>query len=517
MAEVDHPQSPASPVPRRDLTPVEVPHEVIAKSASGAARTTLVGLLGRGAGLLTTVLVTHFVSKDEYGHANLAMIVAAVLNMLTLLSPQQVLLTRQSGYDRAARVAGLYAAWSGLLVGVLLWLLGPRLLLSLGQPEATGILRVYCVALVLERVAVIPALELRYRLRFGEVARLDLLGDLSYVAVTVGSAAFLGAGGYSLALGMVARHGVRLVVLVRQVGGTLWPFVRGLTGQDWTLGQDLLRDALPLHLGGASEFLTLYLDNVWVGKLYQAAGQGLYAVAYTLVMTPTDTIALYGATAMVRALGVPDGVARRRTYLLGLRYVCLLLFPIGVGVALVTRTLEVAFLPLKWQGLAPIVIGLCGGAVTTGIARLAFAHLTALHRNRQAGVAEVLRLVLFLLALMAVGLWDLGRQHLSWVGWGVSAAFVVSSLVSLWLSLRADELTVLDAARAMLPAAVGTAVMGAVLYAAQRGFDQLGFAPSGARLLIEIGLGAAVFIGYMRLVHRPIYQEALGWVRARRG
>src|SRR5579871_4809811 len=85
--------------PRRDPTPVEVsPQEVVSKSVGGAATTTLVGLVGRAAGLLTTILVTHFVSKTDYGHANLAMIIAAVLNILTLLSPQQVLLTMHKSY-----------------------------------------------------------------------------------------------------------------------------------------------------------------------------------------------------------------------------------------------------------------------------------------------------------------------------------------------------------------------------------------------------------------------------------
>ena len=48
--------------------------EMVARSTSGAAKTALIGLFGRAAGLLVTLLLTHFVSKAEYGNANLAMI-----------------------------------------------------------------------------------------------------------------------------------------------------------------------------------------------------------------------------------------------------------------------------------------------------------------------------------------------------------------------------------------------------------------------------------------------------------
>src|SRR5256885_1158466 len=54
------------------------PDEVVARSTRGAAVTTLAGLLGRAAGLLTTVLVTPFVSKGDYGRANLALIIATL-------------------------------------------------------------------------------------------------------------------------------------------------------------------------------------------------------------------------------------------------------------------------------------------------------------------------------------------------------------------------------------------------------------------------------------------------------
>ena len=86
-----------------ESSPVSAPSdELVAKSVRGAATTTVAGLLGRAAGLVTTLLVTHFVQKSEYGQANLALIIATVANSLTLLAPQQALLTRRDHFEEAA-------------------------------------------------------------------------------------------------------------------------------------------------------------------------------------------------------------------------------------------------------------------------------------------------------------------------------------------------------------------------------------------------------------------------------
>jgi O-antigen/teichoic acid export membrane protein len=487
--------------------------EVVERSTRGAAATALVGLLGRGAGLLTTLLVTHFLSKAEYGRANLALILATLTNVITLISPQQALLTRRERFREAARLVHGWAVWSGLLVAALLFAGGPLLLGALHEPSALGLLRLYCVSLILERLTLVPTLALRYELRFPAVARLDLFGDTAYVLVTVG-AALAGSGPLCLPLGMIARHAVRLLLL----GGPLrhappWPSF--LTGQRELRGQ-LLSYSWPVHLGALCEVVTLYMDNVVVGQTYSAAAQGLYAVAYTLVMTPCETIAMYGATAMVRALGLPDKARRQRTYLQGLRYVSLLLFPIAVGVALVGGSFEAALLPARWHGVAQVLIGLAAGAMALGVHRMAFAQLTALHRPRLAAVVYVAQVSTFLLGLFLVVHLDTGRQHLPAVAWAVSCAFTLAAGLGLLMSMRADQLPLRAVAAAFVPPLVGTAVMALGVLVVQRGLSRLGRASGAAALVVEIAVGAVLYAGYLRLFYTELWGETLTALRRRR-
>lgn len=518
MAEVSAkpPEDGPSAAPAGSQAGEVSPEETIARSASGAAATSLVGLLARGAGLFTTLVVTYFVSRAELGNANLAMIVVTIFHTATLLTPQQALLTRHDHFDEALALVRFFAAWSGLLVVGLILLSGRAILAALGQPEATPILWVYCAAMLLERLAVIPALQLNYQLRFLALARLDLYANLAYVVVTISSAVG-GFGGMSLAFGMVARHGTRLLMLLGLIGASqVWPG-RPRWGQlERRLAREVLHYSLPVHLGGFGEFLTLYMDNVLVGKLYGAAAQGLYVVGFTLAMTPCDTIALQGAVAMNRALGLRDAATRRDTYLKGLRYMSLVLFPIAGLTALSAGTLQQALLPPKWREVAPIAVALVIGAASMGVRRLAFAHLTAIHKPRPAALIEAVRLLLFGALLMGVVTLDRTRTHIAWVGWGVSAASALAAVISLVVSLRSDGMRIGDGLRALLPPALGTMVMGALLLGLQRGLDMGHLSPSLGRLLCEVCAGAAVYVLYLRLCHGDIYREASGWLRGLR-
>ncbi|HNI61633.1 MAG TPA: oligosaccharide flippase family protein, partial [Pseudomonadota bacterium] len=340
--------------------------EVVEKSVRGAATTTLAGLVGRAAGLVTTLLVTHFVHKTEYGQANLALIIATVVNVLTLLAPQQALLTRRTLFAESSQIIQRFVVGSGVLVFGLLFGLGRPLLGLLHESGTLPLLQVYCAALFFERLALIPAVRLRYELRFSHLVQVDLLGDTVYVIVTMATAAY-GAGAICLPLGALLRQVARVLWLKFGLRmSLLWSDVQLPNAQTQTLRSELWQMMWPIYLASMVELSTLYMDNLFVGRVYSTGAQGIYAVGYTVMMTPCETIAMYATSALVRALGLDDRDRRQQNFLAGLRYVTLLLLPIATGAALVGPTFESALLPPRWHGIAQIMAGLSLGAVSLG-------------------------------------------------------------------------------------------------------------------------------------------------------
>lgn len=489
---------------------------MVRKSVRGAATTTVAGLLGRAAGLLTTLLVTHFVQKNEYGQANLALIVATVVNALTLFAPQQALLTRREHFEESASLVQTHLLWLGVAVfGPLLWL-GKPLLGLLHQPSALPLLQLYCVALWLERAALIPAVKLRYRLQFGDLVRVDLLGDTLYVVVTMGGAV-AGLGAISLPLGVLARQLTRVLVLRFLLNLQVMPdWPQPLTAESRRLLSELWRMTWPIYLSSLVELSTLYMDNVFVGRFYSIGAQGIYAVGYTIVMTPSETIAVYAASAMVRALGLSDRAQRQHNYLQGLRYVSLFLVPLGTGAALVAKTFEVALLPERWRGVASVMQWLAIGAVSLGFHRMAFAQLTALHQSRKAGLIYATQLASFVTGLVVVAMTDPGRLQMERVALAVSLALLMAAVCGTVMTLWVDELPLRRLARALWPALASTTVMSGVLLALGLVWTRTQVAATPLRLVAEVAVGAAVYTACMRFLFPSLFAEVRRFIGRRK-
>lgn len=494
--------------------------EIVEKSVRGAATTTLAGLLGRAAGLLTTLIATHYVHKTDYGQANLALILATVVSALTLLAPQQALLTRRDRFAEAARLVQGYLLGSGLVVFAVLAIVSRPLLGLLHEPAALRLLQLYCVAMVLERVALIPTVQLRYQLRFSDLLRVDLFGDAVYVTVTI-SAAVLGSGALCLPLGYLARQLARVLWLSLRLSLPLWPSLGDrLTGPAWAESRQLLgelwRMTWPIYLSSLVELATLYMDNVFVGRVYSIGAQGVYAVGYTVIMTPSETIAMYAASALVRALGLQDPALRRQNYLLGLRTVSLCLVPMAIGAVLLAKTFEAAVLPPRWHGVAQVMTWLSPGAVSLGFHRMAFAQLTALHRSRLAAVIYATQLGSFALLLGLVAVTDPGRLHPERVAQAVSVALALAAVCGTVLTMWLTALRPVELLGAVAPAVVATALMAGGLLLWQVGAGRLGLPVTRLRLVGEVLLGIGCYALALRLTFPVLFRDARRFIARRK-
>lgn len=458
----------------------EDPRQAVHKSAQGAVATTLGGLFGRGAGLLTTLAVTHFVQTQEYGGANLALVIASIVQVASLFSPQQALLTRRDSFGEASQLVARPLLACGVVVFASLFLLSGLLLATLHAPSAVPLLRLYCVVLLCERLALFPALRLRYELRFFELSKVDLWADGAYVAATLGLA-FLGAGVWCLPLGALGRQLVRLFGFRVVLGLGLWPSPVKVPSAP-RLRAELWAMMWPIYLASLAELSTWYLDNVFVGRMYSLATQGLYAVGYTLVMTPCETLAMYASSALVRALGLADLTLRQHSFFLGVRVVLLLLVPFAVAAAGLAPVLEAVVFPVRWHGIAPFVAALGLGGACLGLHRLSFAQLSALHKSRLAAASFVVQVAVFFAGLALVLWTDPMHQHPVRVAWVVSLSLLCAAITGTAFCLHIQKLPFLRLLSACKPALGAAVVLASVLFAARFMSAYLGLRPSVAAL-----------------------------------
>ena len=175
------------------------------------------------------------------------------------------------------------ATASSTVLYVALWFLAHDIARMLGSPDASGVLRILCFAVVVDGVACVPNAVLMREFRQRARLTIDLLTFVVSSGLTL-LLAFRGWGASSFAWGGVAGVMVALVGCGIAAPGYLRP------GWDPATARELVRYGAPL--AGASLFVlaTLNTDSAVVGAMLGPVALGLYRVAFTMSSWPVRAI-----------------------------------------------------------------------------------------------------------------------------------------------------------------------------------------------------------------------------------
>jgi O-antigen/teichoic acid export membrane protein len=228
--------------------------------------------------------------------------------------------------------------------------------------------------------------------------------------------------------------------------------------------------------------------NLMLGAFFGPVVLGYFNIAWRTVQLIRSLIAsaLYqvGFSTFSRLQG--DGAAMKSGFRQATRLSCLVGFPLGIGIALVSRHLVVVFYGAKWSASIPVLAWL---AVFLLPAFFAMFFTACYRANRRAN--WVLHLTVVDLVATIAGIAALRHQPvvaiaIFWAGKSFAYMPIHVYLLSRLLAVRAEWL--------LQPACVPLAsslIMGAAVFASDRWlFGALG---SPAALLLDAAVGVAVY------------------------
>ncbi|MFD4246313.1 oligosaccharide flippase family protein [Streptomyces sp. NPDC058525] len=261
------------------------PPPSLGRKVGSAARWSLVNTVVMRLGNFATgiILARYFLGPEAWGVYGIAQTV-----LLVLLSANELgvslAIVRWEGDPRrfAPTVLSLSAASSCLLYAVL-FALAPAVAGVLGSPEATGVLRVMCVVVVLDGLSQVPAGFLTRAFQQGRRMAVDAVNFVLSTTVTL-LLAVQGWGAMSFAWGAVAGSAGALAGCCLAAPGTL------RFGWDREQARALLRFGLPL--AGAS-LLALGVANVppmVVGSTLDQLALGFYVLAFNISGWPVRIV-----------------------------------------------------------------------------------------------------------------------------------------------------------------------------------------------------------------------------------
>ena len=154
---------------------------------------------------------------------------------------------------------------------------------QMGSPQATSVVQVMALALLLSGLGVVPYAVLQREFMQGRQMICDVLGFVTLAAVTL-LLIRLDVGPLSLAIGRVASQAV---VTLTQFGLAR---VVPRYGWDRDIAKGALRFGGPIAVTNLLSWLVVNVDNMLVGNALGAVSLGLYVMAFNLSSWPMNAV-----------------------------------------------------------------------------------------------------------------------------------------------------------------------------------------------------------------------------------
>jgi PST family polysaccharide transporter len=453
------------------------------RAIRGVAWTLPTSLAARGIGLVGTLLLARYVSPAEYGEVSAAFILTLTANSVTTFGVGIYLVTHRELTRADAFHATCWFLATGVAALALVWGLSAPLGAWLGAPHLTRFMPVLVLGALLDRIASVPERMLVRELRFGWLSVARTAAELSYTGVSLGLAV-LGDGAMAIAWGNLVRSALRFVAIVPAPAWRSWLEPHRLRLS--TLGA-IVSHGVKVSLTFIATFAMRRWDNLLVSRYFGPVVMGGYNYAYNLADTPAVAIGEQMSDVISASFPHVDRERRATALVRSCTMISVVMLPLAFGLAAVAHTVVQTFLDQRWAEVGGMLAILAVLSATRPMAHVLQAYFYACQRP---GV--VLWMEWVSLAAIVAGIATVGRLGVGWTCGAVGTVFVLRSLIALWMAHRLDGIPISRFLRPLLVPLLTCLAMVAAIAAARPGLAHL--APAH-RLVVEVALGAAVYLG----------------------
>lgn len=257
----------------------------LGRKVGSAARWSLVNTVVMRLGNFATgiVLARFFLGPEAWGVYGIAQTVLLVLLSANELGVSLALVRWEGDPRRFAPTVLTLSAASSCLLYAALFAAAPAVAAVLGSPEASGVLRVMCLCVVLDGLAQVPAGFLTREFAQGRRMAIDGVNFVLSTSVTL-LLAVQGWGAMSFACGAVAGNAAALAGCCLAAPGTL------RFGWDRAQARALLRFGLPLAGASMLALGVVNVDTMVVGSTLDQLALGFYVLAFNISGWPVRIV-----------------------------------------------------------------------------------------------------------------------------------------------------------------------------------------------------------------------------------
>jgi PST family polysaccharide transporter len=445
------------------------------------------GMGARAIGLLSTLVITRFVSPADYGEVTVAAIVVMTANQISTLGFGQFLVANPEAPRAHAFHVTVFHVVLGVVAAAVVLGLGSHFGAVLDAPGMARFIPGLVLSGLVDRFGYVPERVLVRDLRFASVSAVRTAGELGY-SVTCIALAALGYGGAAIVFANVARSFIR-------TGG----FVVSVRLRDWLepcrlsmrATGELVAFGLPMSFGALCAFAARRWDNLLVSHFFGPGPTGMYNLAYNLADVPAIQVGEQIGDVLLPSFARIEAARRPAALIRSVELLALVVFPLAVGLVAVAPTLVATAFDARWQPVAPMLVLLSALSVTRPIGWTIESYLQARQMPRLILGLEAFKVVALMVCIVTIG-----RLSPLWTCAAVGVAFGAHALAAFWVVRKIDGISLRRSVGAIVPALAACATMVVVILAVRYAVTASGWAATekpGLRLLLEVTVGIASY------------------------
>ena len=470
---------------------------LVKKAVRGAAWTIGSSMTGRMIGMFGTIIITRFLAPSVVGEVAVAhLLMHSARRLSTLGFGQYVVATKDLKSNDISQISALHLV-TGLVAFAILWFLAKPLSPWLKAPTMYLFMPGMLLSGFIDRLVFMPEKVLVRELRFKAISLTRASSEILYTAVTITGAAFLDWGGHAIVAGNLARSILTALVFLTVVKWSSW-------FPSFKFKKERLKDVYefgwPLWVSTNAHFFSRSWDSLLFSKFFGAGAMGNYNLAYNLASIPSAQVGEHIGDVLLPSFAKMKAEQKMSALLRATGLLSLLIFPLAVGLGAVSETVVATVLSPEWQGVAPYLLILSVLSVVRPISWNINSYLQSQRKTKTLMILSLQKMALLLVCIVGLSRWgDL------WACVGVGIAFGFHTLASIWVVHKHDNISLSSMFKMMSGPLLACVPMALAVFATRR----LSIEPLWLRLILEIGVGAVVYLGAAFVFSNAIAKDFL--------
>lgn len=308
----------------------------------------------QGIHFLVMIIIARRLSPKEFGLIGMLAIFLAVAQSLIDSGFSQALIRKLNRTDTDKNTVFYFNIVVSSILYLLLYLISPWVATFYGEPQLCEIMRVICLAVVIDSFAVVPRANYVIAIDFKTQTKATLISAI--VSGVIGIyLAYHGYGVWALVYQFVSNSIVNVIVL--------WAFSKWYPKlvYSWKSFRELFGFGSKLMISGLLDTIYRNIYQLVIGKAFSAESLGHFTNAHKFSDLPSSnlTTVLQRVTYPILCTIQDDDERLALAYRKFLRLSAFIIFPLMCGLAAVSYPLINLVLGEKWHFAAILLIPLC--------------------------------------------------------------------------------------------------------------------------------------------------------------